>query len=129
MEDKDTIFSDINVTEIETSYFQRLFTNLIDVVISILFLIAIYKLMPREMLLSIIRDNTFIKYIFIISVMSLYRMICLLFFSKTIGMLICKVKYLNGDLQPLSTKEKMIAVFAIRTSRLKYYKINNQLTV
>ena len=124
MEEKDTIFSDINETEVEGSYFQKLFTSLIDVVISILLIILIYRMLPREISINLIRSASLARYIFIILMMTAYRFIFLLVFNKTIGMMICSVKYLNADFQPLSVKEKILAVFVIRTNSIKYYKNN-----
>jgi hypothetical protein len=37
-------------------------------------------------------------------------------------MIICGVRYLNRDLQPLSLKERLVAVVASRTSDIRYYK-------
>jgi uncharacterized RDD family membrane protein YckC len=122
MEDKESIFSDLETTEVESSYLQRVLINLIDWVIEILLLVSIYFFIPKEVILNLLTINPYSKYIIVLVVLLSYRLICILLFSKTIGMMICKVKYLNAGLQPLSSKEKMIAVFATRTAAIRYYK-------
>lgn len=77
----------------------------------------------KEMLSNLIRTRSYSTYIIILALMFLYRLICILLFSRTIGMMICRVKYLNSSLHPLISKEKLIAVFAIRTSAIRYYKV------
>jgi uncharacterized RDD family membrane protein YckC len=68
------------------------------------------------------KGGAYITYIIVFVIMFSYRMVCLLVFNRTAGMMICRIKYLNDQLKPLSSKEKLVAVFAIRTARIKYYK-------
>ncbi len=122
MEVQDTIFSDIEDPEVEGTYFQKLFTSLIDTVINLVPIVLIYKFLPQEVSINLIRKSSLNTYIFIILLIALYRLVLLLIFDKTIGMMICRLKYLNGKRQPLTIKEKFIAVFAIRTAKIRYYK-------
>ena len=85
MEDNDSIFSDINNKEVEASYIQRLLSSIIDIVLSILLLLMLYKFLPAEITIGIINSTTVSRYIFIFLVMELYRLILLLVFGKTIG--------------------------------------------
>ncbi|MGB4844679.1 MAG: RDD family protein [Ferruginibacter sp.] len=123
MEDKDSIFSDIQTTEVEAAYFQRALTNLIDWAIDILLIVTLYLLLPKEIISTLINTKSYSTYIIVFVLMLVYRLLCLLVFGKTIGMMLCKIKYLNSTLQPLTQKEKLIAVFAVRTSNIKYYKV------
>ena len=122
MEDNDSIFSDINDKEVEASYIQRLLSSIIDIGLSILLLLMLYKFLPVEITIGIINSTTVSRYIFIFLVMELYRLILLLVFGKTIGMMVCQIKYLNAVYQPLSTKEKFKISIVVRTSAIRYYK-------
>jgi uncharacterized RDD family membrane protein YckC len=122
MENKDSIFSDLNSDETEVTPIQGFLTRLIDFGVDILILFILYKLMPRHVFLSITRGNSFMTLLFVIVVFTVSRFLLLIIFSKTIGMMICRVKFLNGHLQPLSTSEKLLSLFRSRFSKIKYYK-------
>ncbi|QNA44924.1 RDD family protein [Lacibacter sediminis] len=124
MENTDSIFSDIQNSETEASYFQRLLASLIDFAVEIFIVFSIYIIIPKEIILGLIGSNTYTSYFLIFFILFLYRFICIIIFQKTIGMMLCRLKYLNGDLEPLSIKQKLIAVFIPRTQSVKYYKIN-----
>lgn len=123
MENTDSILSDIQNSEIEASYFQRLLASLIDFVVEILLVLVIYITIPKEIILRLIGSNTYTRYLLIFIILVLYRLISIAIFQKTIGMMLCRLKYLNGDLHPLSIKQKLIAAFIPRTQSIKYYKI------
>jgi len=122
MEDKSSILSDLEATEIEGSYLQRVLISVVDWVIEILLLIFIYYILPKELFQDLIINKPYVSYAIIILLMISYRLLCILIFSKTVGMMVCKIKYLNNSLQPLTSPEKLIASIAIRTSKIKYYK-------
>ena len=122
MENNDTIFSEIEPAETEATSLQSLLTRLLDFAIDILILFLIYKLVPRDILLSIVKLSSFVILIIVILVATIYRFLFLILFNKTIGMMIFRVKFLNKGFQPLSTKEKLLSVFRTRFSQIKYYK-------
>lgn len=122
MEDNDSILLELDEKEIPASYFQRLFVSVIDAVLSILFILLIYKFVPAEIVMDMITATAIIRFIVIITIMTLYRLILLLVFGKTIGMMLCKVKYLNADYKPLSAKQNLIASLAVLTPSIKFYK-------
>ncbi len=122
MNNENSILSELEIPEVEASYFQRFFSNLIDWVIELLVLIIIYKLVPREIFSYLISTIKYSTYIVIFILFIMYRFMCIFLFHKTIGMMICKIKYLNNNLAPLNSMEKLIAVFANRTVKIKYYK-------
>lgn len=124
MENTDSILSDIQNSETEAPYFQRLLASLIDVAVEIFIVFVIYITIPKEIILRLIGSNTYTSYFLIFFILLLYRFITIIIFQKTIGMMLCRLKYLNGNLEPLTIKQKLIAVFIPRTQSIKYYKIN-----
>ena len=122
MEEKDSILGDIKAEEVEAPYLLRLITTLLDVIIEISIIVAFYFLFPRELILKLLNANSYMKYVIALSIVLIYRLICILLLGKTIGMIISRVKYLNSNLQQLSSKERLIAIFATKTSNIKYYK-------
>jgi len=124
LENTDSILSDIKDVETEASFLQRLFANLIDLVIESSVFVAIYVFVPREIILQTIGINSFTRYLFIFLLIVVYRLICIVLFQKTIGMMLCRLKYLNYDLEPLTAKQKIIAILVTTTSSIKYYKAN-----
>ncbi|WP_414672816.1 RDD family protein [Lacibacter sp.] len=124
MENTDSILSDIQNSEIEASYFQRLLASLIDFAVEIFIVFLVYITIPKEIILRLIGSTAYTSYFLIFFILFLYRFICIIIFQKTIGMMLFRLKYLNGNLEPLSIKQKLIAVFIPRTQSIKYYKIN-----
>ncbi len=124
MENKDSIFTDIENTEVEASYLQRLFISFVDLAVSVLLILLTYKVLPEELIMTIMESGLVSRLIFIILIMEAYRLPMLLIFGKTLGMMVCKVKYLNGKMLPLTAKENLIASFIIRTASIRYYKNN-----
>lgn len=120
MDDKDSILSDILEQPVESNYFQRLFYGIIDTVVYIVFMVLIIKFLPVEVTSRLV--GGFKTYVTVIIIMVGYRTICLLTLGRTLGMILCKLKYLNDKHKPLSLKEKFVAVLAFRTSSIKNYK-------
>ena len=121
MENDDTIFSEITPEETEVSLMQGFLTRLIDFAIDIAILVCIYLLMPWN-IFALINKYSIGVLIIVVGVTTIYRFLFLVYFNKTIGMMICSVKYLNKELKPLSTKEKLLSIFRTRFSGIKYYK-------
>ncbi len=111
MEERDSILEDIKTEETEASYFQRLITTLFDIIIEISVMVAFYFIF-KDLIVKLLEVNSYMRYLITLIIIFAYRLICILLFEKTIGMIICKVKYLNNNLQPLSSKERLIAVFS-----------------
>lgn len=122
MEEEDSILVDLDEKEVPASYFQRLFVSIIDVIFSIGFILLIYKLLPEDIVMKVLNATAISRFVVIILVMTVYRLILLLVFGKTIGMMVCRVKYLNADYKPLNPKQILIASFASLTSTIKFYK-------
>lgn len=122
MENQDTIFSDITPQEIEAGTMLVFFTRVFDFAIDILILLLVYWLLPFDALLYLTSITRVMIPILIIAGSTAYRLIFLLSFNKTIGMMLCRVKLLNKYLLPLSPKEKLISIFKSRFSSIKYYK-------
>jgi uncharacterized RDD family membrane protein YckC len=124
MDKEDTIFSDIGPGETEVGLAQGLFTRLIDFAVEILILYLVYRFMPGNILQDLINGNSIVVLLIIIAVAVIYQFGFLLLFNKTIGMMICGVKYLNKNHRPLSAKEKLLSIFRTRFSGIKYYKMS-----
>lgn len=122
MENNDTIFSEIHPEETEVGLLQGLLTRLIDIGIELLVLFLVYRFMPADMLRSLINGASYITFFIIVIIVFLYQFLFLLFFNKTVGMMICRAKYLNKKMQPLSAREKLFSVFRTRFSGIKFYK-------
>lgn len=124
MNKTDSILDAADVQETECSFTQRFFTILIDIAIEISLVFAVYLLAPREFIRQLIIHESPLRFMITLGIIFTYRFACIFLMEKTIGMRICKIKYLNHNLQPLTTKEKFIAVFRSRTDKIRFYKIN-----
>lgn len=122
MDNTDTIFSEIKSPEVEVSLLQGFLIRLIDFVIDIAILFLIYLLMPQHVFDEVLSSSPFTRPLIVLVVIIVHRIILLIFFSKTIGMIICSAKLLNKNLQPLSPSEKLLSIFRTRFSAIKYYK-------
>ena len=122
MEEKDSILDDFKTEAVEASTSQRVITTLVDLVIEVSILVSFYFLFPRDLLLELLELNSFMRYILALVIILSYRLVCILISGRTIGMIMCGVKYLNRELQPLTLKERLVAVIASRNSNIKYYK-------
>lgn len=117
----DSILSDLQPREEEANYGIRVMANLIDLVMEIILLISVYFL-AKKANIELFRSNSLMVYVFVIAITIFYRIICMLLFEKTIGMMILKTKYLNVKLEPLSGSEKLIAAIVVRTSGIKIFR-------
>jgi hypothetical protein len=122
MEENDSILSDIKIDAVEPPYLQRLMVTIVDIVFEAALMVAFFVLLPRELMFKLLDTNPFMKYVVALFLVFFYRFICILLFGKTIGMAIGGVKYLNRDMQPLTTQERLIAVIRTRTSGIRFYK-------
>lgn len=123
MEDTGSILEEFYTKEAEATYIERIASILLDLVFEITTMIALYFLVPRTLLINLFGINPYMRYLIALAIVFVYRTTCILLLGKTIGMLLCRVKYLNHKLQPLSQNEKLIAIFATRTSKVKFYKV------
>ena len=122
MESEESILTDIVSDEEEVSVPQRILANVIDFVLEIGLLVLLYKTLPSDLRVFLIKNKSISTYIVIFSLFTLYRLVNMLLFERTIGMILCRCKYLNENLQPLSLGEKLIATIAVRTKKIRIYK-------
>jgi len=117
----DTIFTDIESPEIEATYWQKHAFSLIDAAISISIVFALLKLLPNDLIvkLTISVSST----VWILITLVLYRLVTTLIIGRTIGMLLCRVKYLNAEMKELSLGQKLSTVIFILLNDIKYYKV------
>jgi hypothetical protein len=122
MEDKDSILDEIKAEETEVPYLQRLLTTVIDVAIELSLIIAFYFLLPRKFIAELFAINQYMKYVIAFIIIFSYRLVFIFLIGRTVGMILCRTKYLNKNLLPLLLKERLLSVFVTRTSGIKYYK-------
>jgi hypothetical protein len=113
---------EINLTEderIEASPSRQRFVGLIDVVIvfAVLASINIYH-WPFAVYRFFVTINSIVLFV---SCLIVYRLICLLFFNATIGMKSLRVVLLNGEMEKLTIKEKILAAFFVLYRGVSYY--------
>jgi len=122
MEEK-SFLENMGVGEVEIPHTHRILASIIDWVIEIIGIIAFYFLVPRNFVSQLSESIPYLKYIIAFLIIFGYRLICILSFDKTVGMKIFRIKYLNDNLLSLTPKEKLIAAFAAKTKKIKYYKL------
>jgi hypothetical protein len=117
MKDDETSFSDEE--EIEASPSKQRFVGLIDVVIvfAVLACINMYH-WPFAVYRFFVTINSIVLFV---SCLIVYRLICLLFFNATIGMKSLRVVLLNGEMEKLTIKEKILAAFFVLYRGVSYY--------
>jgi hypothetical protein len=109
----------ISEEKTEASLLRQVFIGLIDVVLALLVvtLISIYRFPePLYQLFSFVNPTLLVLLWFVI-----YRLICFLFFDRTIGMKLFHAILLNGELESLSVKEKILASAFILYKGVGYY--------
>ena len=120
MELQENLLTDIEEPEVEASQGLKILSIVIDVILEIGLLVLFYKILPDE-LRSYLIDTTISSYLITFVLFTGYRVITIFALQRTLGMIICRIKYLNEELQPLTSGEKMTAVF-IRSKKIKMYK-------
>jgi signal transduction histidine kinase len=103
----------------EASPSRQRFVGLIDVVIvfAVLASINIYH-WPFAVYRFFVTINSIVLFV---SCLIVYRLICLLFFNATIGMKSLRVVLLNGEMEKLTIKEKILAAFFVLYRGVSYY--------
>lgn len=122
MEDDQSILSDLQPNETEVSLGQGFLTRVIDISVEVALIFLFYMIVPKSFVLDIARGSSFTGWIIVIAIAIGYQFSFLFLFGKTPGMMVCQVKYLNKDLKPLSTKEKLMSLFRTRFSGIRYYR-------
>ncbi len=103
----------------EANALKKNIAGIIDAAIIIAFFIGVTSFLPQNILDKLQHPIRIEFYILIL--LALYRLVLIIFFNETVGMRICRIKFLNGGLQPLSLKEKILAVFFILINGTGYY--------
>ena len=122
MEQNDSILDDLNLSAGEAPYLQRLAVTLVDLLFEIALMVAVYFLLPAQVMYKLLDANSYMKYVVTLFIIFVYRFSCILLFGKTMGMAICGVKYLDNNFQPLTMQQRLMAVITTRTSNIKFYK-------
>jgi uncharacterized RDD family membrane protein YckC len=121
MDLQENLLTDIEVPQVEAPQGLKILSGIIDFVLEIGLLILLYIILPGEIRSYLIKTEAISTYLVTFAWITIYRIITIFAFQRTVGMIICRIKFLNEDLQPLSPGEKMTAVF-IRSKKIKVYK-------
>ena len=122
MENDDSILSEFIPEETVVSFFQGFLTRAVDFCIEIALLFVLYMVLPESLLVTSPDWESLVRTIFVVVVVVTYQLSFLFLFGKTPGMMVCRVKYLNRDLRPLSVKEKLLSMVRGRYSGIRFYK-------
>jgi uncharacterized RDD family membrane protein YckC len=112
----------INLSELEVNEADDLKRNasgFIDAAVVFIFYIIISIYVPLGLLMG---NNGFLALGAPILALALYRLICIAAFHITIGMWLCRIRFLNGQFKPLSMKERIFAAFFILVNGVNYYQ-------
>jgi hypothetical protein len=108
-----------NEEKIEAGPIKQAILGLVDVVLSISLVVLLLKYQkpwPLYQLLSSINPV-----LLLLIGLIFYRLVCFTLFNGTIGMKLLGVVILNGEQQPLTLKEKLLASFFILYQGVDYY--------
>ena len=105
--------------EVEASYFKKSMLRIIDAVMVIGIYLLIARYLPYGTLYKMI--SVVNSYIFALILLIFYRMITILPFGATPGMLLVKVRFLTGEEKRPTIVEKLLAVIFIFTNGVTYF--------
>ena len=94
--------------------------GLIDAVLIFCFFIMIFNLIQPNILSKLLANINPTLCIFLGLIM--YRFLTILLFDSTMGMILFKLVFLNGDQEALALKEKILASIFILFQGVDYYK-------
>ncbi|MBS1512966.1 MAG: RDD family protein [Bacteroidetes bacterium] len=122
MEENESLLGDIEKEETEVTSGQRYIINLVDGIIEGIILVSVYFLLGREGRQSFYQYAFIFRYLVILLIVMGYRLVCIMITGKTIGMLLFKAKFLDKQLQPLTSPGKVQAAFNFLVRKIKLYK-------
>lgn len=122
MNNPENLLSEIKEPEVTVTFFQGFLIRLIDFIVDIGIIFLTYFLTPRQVSQDILSISPLMFPGIVVVTITLYRIVFLLLFNKTIGMMVCHAKLLNKNLQPLTPLEKMLSIFRTSFSATRYYK-------
>ena len=104
---------------LEASYWRIALAGLLDAAFAILCVVLLFRyqsLAPVRFLIININAS-----LLVLIWLMLYRFITIAFLNGTIGMHMLRIQFLNGDEQPLTFKESLLASFFILYAGVNYY--------
>jgi hypothetical protein len=122
MQLQEDVLTDIELPQTEASTLQKIVSFLIDLGLEIAPMILFFLIIPDNIRAFLYQHKPISNYGVVFVWIMAYRLITILLFGRTIGMAICKIKYLNDHFQLLSGEEKMIAIIGVRTKKIKMCK-------
>lgn len=97
-----------------SSYLKRFAIGLVDALLAVLLMLAF---------ISEDQWQQGFAFIFPLGAFAVYRLVLLLLFNRTVGMVIFQSHLLNGNYEALSLKEKFLAAIFILYQGVNYYDI------
>jgi uncharacterized RDD family membrane protein YckC len=117
--ENETKILDPEINAKESSLLRQNIAGIIDgASIITLFVILTYNL-PQIILDKL--QNPIPPEIYILILFGFYRLVALLLANGTLGMWLCRIKFLNSDYERLSIKEKLCAAFFVLINGVGYY--------
>ncbi|MFT3979389.1 MAG: RDD family protein [Ferruginibacter sp.] len=124
MNEQESILSDLETEKpVKASGGKQYVANLLDGIIGVGIIYLLYKILPYEALQLIFSRGKIGAYLTVLFLIIFTRFISIQLLGKTLGMQICRLRFLNEDLQPLSSKEKMLAVLATSPFGIQNYNM------
>lgn len=123
MESPENILNDIVPGEIPASQGQRYIGNLIDGILNAAVFAGMFFLVPSEYLVKFLNADFIYRLLLLLLIMFCFRFVFILLWGRSIGMIVARIKYLNKDLQPLTTSQKLMAAFIQKGNGISYYKV------
>jgi hypothetical protein len=106
-------------SEVPAAYWRIALAGLLDAAFAIfcvVLLFRFYTIAPIAFLLESINSTLLVLILLVV-----YRFLTITFFSATFGMFLLKIKFLNGDDEPLSFTESVLAALFILYNGTSYY--------
>ncbi|MFN8242715.1 MAG: RDD family protein [Ferruginibacter sp.] len=122
MNDQDSIFQDLSPDETPADPVPRFFAIITDSLINLGLMLLLIRNLPPAVFNSVFLNSNWRIFVFVVLVLSCYRVAALFIFGKTIGMWLFRLKYLNSRLQPLSAGQKLLALFITQGHGIRLYK-------
>lgn len=122
MEEANSILDELDEPKPEASGLQRIMANVIDMIVEVAIIVCFYLFTPPQIIQSLLNLGNAAWYIFIFALLMGYRTLFILLSGKTVGMRVVKIIFLNNELQPLTTKEKLFASFIPKVKNIRLYK-------
>ena len=105
------------------NFLRKNFAGLFDAALILLLFVGATYYLPQS-ILDRLQHPVRIE-IYILLLLAFYRLFSIFLLNGTIGMKLCKIKMLSGEMTSLSAKEKFFAAFFILINGVDYYNVRS----